>query len=267
MLSDPNRKDSASEENQVRDREISDILAQRDTSYGDSLLLANLNSDVMRYYLDKMEHDSLLNYFDTLAVSTSDRYTIQLYCHLNKIDSVRAILNRWPNTSQDDQDLIDFYTLYCDMNEDTLSFFDMDGEQKMTLETLAEQDNEAGELAKDVLNVIEGIPLVLTCEQRADCEEERKSKPIDKVITFNEFDNVFIYPNPGSELISIKSSFLCKKSYIVIYNHLNQIVFSRRALNDNFLELNVNFLRNGVYYVCIKTENKCSAFGKLVILH
>ena len=63
-------------------------------------------------------------------------------------------------------------------------------------------------------------------------------------------DNINIYPNPASEIINIESEY--QISYIEIIDYLGKIIIK----TDNYKNLNINELNNGMYSINIYTENE-----------
>ncbi|MFA7080994.1 MAG: C25 family cysteine peptidase [Bacteroidales bacterium] len=80
--------------------------------------------------------------------------------------------------------------------------------------------------------------------------------PPDAVITsinnINQgIDNISVYPNPAQDIINISN--LNTKSDIVLYDLLGRVKFS--SLNKIISNINVSSLKNGVYYLSIKSDS------------
>ena len=61
----------------------------------------------------------------------------------------------------------------------------------------------------------------------------------------------WVYPNPATDLINIKSSSLIGS--IIIYNQTGQIVATEKA-NDKHSQLNLSQYNPGIYLLRIETE-------------
>ncbi len=67
-------------------------------------------------------------------------------------------------------------------------------------------------------------------------------------------DNLNVYPNPVSEVLTIKVS--NEVSNIVIVNQLGQVVYTNNNVNEDKLTINVNNYANGTYFVKFMSDSK-----------
>ncbi len=72
-------------------------------------------------------------------------------------------------------------------------------------------------------------------------------------------EKVFIYPNPTSDFVSIKTDNIQK---INVYNSLGQLVIERQV-NQDFTQIDFTKLNKGVYFISIIKDN--SVINKKVI--
>lgn len=72
-------------------------------------------------------------------------------------------------------------------------------------------------------------------------------------ITYNSDNNISVYPNPASSTVHVKLNSVSEQASVTVYNALGQLVIEPTAVMDNSVEINVNSLPKGVYF--IKTTN------------
>ena len=85
----------------------------------------------------------------------------------------------------------------------------------------------------------------------------------DAVINHSAKSKIEVYPNPGSEKITIRST----DDRIINFELLNisgQKIISKRCFASR-LNINVSNLQPGLYFFNISTENNLSRYGKLLI--
>ncbi len=82
------------------------------------------------------------------------------------------------------------------------------------------------------------------------------------LIEFVEYD-VTIFPNPAIENIWIESDFNIEK--ITILDAVGKIVRQEDRVNSNFIEIDVQDLPNGLYFISIKSKNKIDKLRKLIV--
>jgi photosystem II stability/assembly factor-like uncharacterized protein len=70
------------------------------------------------------------------------------------------------------------------------------------------------------------------------------------------------YPNPAHDKITIESSFITGKTYLVISNSLSQEIIKQKIIN-NKTQIDVSFLPSGIYLVKVKND-KMVETGKLI---
>lgn len=90
-------------------------------------------------------------------------------------------------------------------------------------------------------------------------DSESKSFTVNSLgnIQFDEFNDVYIYPNPTNETlnISVPSQFGLPNSFF-ISNNLGQIINQKEILDELDLSINISSLSNGIYYITVKKEDK-----------
>ncbi len=75
---------------------------------------------------------------------------------------------------------------------------------------------------------------------------------INSVITIGD-DNIYIYPNPASNILNIKSSKINKFSRIEIFSMSGKKI---KPVSGDIKEINISNLPHGVYFVKFYTENE-----------
>ncbi|HIP37404.1 MAG TPA: T9SS type A sorting domain-containing protein [Crocinitomix sp.] len=78
-------------------------------------------------------------------------------------------------------------------------------------------------------------------------------------------DDFKIYPNPTNSSITIYTTPNTLIGSIKIYNHLGQVVKFRNGISSNKIQLDVNQLDNGMYYVKLLTLNNQTIIKKFVV--
>lgn len=73
-------------------------------------------------------------------------------------------------------------------------------------------------------------------------------------LSFGEGLGVRLYPNPVSSIITLQSNLSIQKSEIKIFNLLGETVLTQTDYSNSTLD--VTELRNGIYFLQIKTNNK-----------
>lgn len=87
--------------------------------------------------------------------------------------------------------------------------------------------------------------------------------PTFAIMPYNQFEFVpiknidveiiSIFPNPFSDLLSLKSNYIINE--ITIYNLINQVVFSSEKINNLFINFNLMYLpSNSIYILQVSTE-------------
>ncbi len=85
----------------------------------------------------------------------------------------------------------------------------------------------------------------------------------DAVINNPAKTKLIVFPNPGSEKITVRSQddkIICFK----LLNATGQLIISKRCFTSQ-LDVNINSIKPGFYFFNIKTENNLSRYGKLII--
>jgi len=76
----------------------------------------------------------------------------------------------------------------------------------------------------------------------------------------------YVYPNPSSEIINLKSSINSREKYkIILTNNLGQVVLDKKCSDLNNLEINIQNLEPGIYFINIEGDtdlNKKLSFIK-----
>jgi len=76
----------------------------------------------------------------------------------------------------------------------------------------------------------------------------------------------YVYPNPSSEIINLKSSINSREKYkIILTNNLGQVVLDKNCSDLNNLEINIQNLEPGIYFINIEGDidlNKKLSFIK-----
>jgi len=234
----------------------------------DSLIVSQLNAEILTYYISKNLIDSAILYVDTFALEFRDPIILELYYQVGKTDSIRAIIARWTDTSQDGSDLVEIHTIMCDLMEDSVSINEMDPEDLSWIRSISESDSEAGWMAKGILNTLFGNPLELPCELTLSCDEARFAdySPIEKDknnnINFNKIKN---YPDPFDEETTISLNFdenLVRNLKIHIFDIQGKLI-SELAINSKTLKIGKD-LHPGLYIYKITGENYTTLSGKMV---
>lgn len=82
-------------------------------------------------------------------------------------------------------------------------------------------------------------------------------------------DNCFIYPNPASDKITVKTSLLTDGSSPMIFHIINSQgipVLSQQIMGATQFDVNISNLKDGVYYASISDHSGLYASCKLIVL-
>ncbi|MCX6232545.1 MAG: T9SS type A sorting domain-containing protein [Bacteroidetes bacterium] len=82
----------------------------------------------------------------------------------------------------------------------------------------------------------------------------------------NNVNSILIYPNPASKYFNIDFNFGFEKDMqIQIYDVLGNRIIDQSITNRNPVSINVENLKNGIYYIKIKQQNNSILIKKLLI--
>ena len=77
-------------------------------------------------------------------------------------------------------------------------------------------------------------------------------------------EQIQIFPNPSSELITINSS--KEISVVEIYNGANQVVLRKNANNEKIVDINISQLTVGIYYASVNNVDGETKVKKLIVI-
>jgi hypothetical protein len=102
-----------------------------------------------------------------------------------------------------------------------------------------------------------------------DCESDTAAtETIDAVgIGIEELladGNIAVFPNPAREVVNIVST--DDITYITMLNNVGQLVYNKKVVNDNVLEINVTGFEAGIYMIKIETAENI-IIEKVLITH
>ena len=247
-------------------REIFVILAERDTTT-DTLLINQLNGEILGYYLTLNKIDSAILFVDTFDLEYRDPILLELYYHCGRTDSIRAILGRWVDTSQDGLDLVELHSIFCDLIEDSISINEMSPENLSWIRSISDNDSEAGWMAKGVLNTLYGIPIELPCNLTLSCDESRFANYSDIVNNTRLSSETVIknYPDPFENETTINLEFdenLVKQLKIHIFDMQGKLM-SVSSINSKMILIGKD-LPVGLYIYRISGDNFDPISGKMI---
>jgi hypothetical protein len=100
-------------------------------------------------------------------------------------------------------------------------------------------------------------PFTLTIDFSDVNEKITPSLPIEPVLSprYNEGDEIYIFPNPATDLVNIKSYKNSLIRTVQLVNMSGQIIFESNNINQSELEISIANRVTGVYYVRVLTEN------------
>lgn len=75
--------------------------------------------------------------------------------------------------------------------------------------------------------------------------------------------DIKLYPSPTNQFLNVVIPSNIKPTQIIIFNSLNQIVFSENT-NENYLKLKINY-SPGIYFLKIVAENQNNLFFKFIV--
>jgi photosystem II stability/assembly factor-like uncharacterized protein len=85
------------------------------------------------------------------------------------------------------------------------------------------------------------------------------------ILEEKQIENVTIYPNPFSNLATIKLSQNLKNGTLKIFNFMGQQVTELKELNGQSIDLHRDYLQSGMYLVHIIQDGKVVSIGKIII--
>ncbi|MBE9491240.1 MAG: T9SS type A sorting domain-containing protein, partial [Bacteroidetes bacterium] len=102
-----------------------------------------------------------------------------------------------------------------------------------------------------------------------DCESDTAAGPVSiKIIVGIEElladDNIAVFPNPAREVVNIVST--DDITYVTMLNNVGQLVYNKKVVNDNVLEINVTGFEAGIYMIKIETAENI-IIEKVLITH
>ncbi|WP_159023112.1 T9SS type A sorting domain-containing protein [Formosa sp. L2A11] len=87
-------------------------------------------------------------------------------------------------------------------------------------------------------------------------------------LSLTEFDlenTIFIYPNPTTDYVNIKSNISEKIKFIKLYNALGQRVYYEDAENKTDIKIDLSSFRKGIYFVKVSFESTRVITSKLIL--
>lgn len=68
--------------------------------------------------------------------------------------------------------------------------------------------------------------------------------------------NVYVYPNPATDEVSISSAFLLNKSEIEVYDVVGKLIYKTSSQNNSTVTINTSKLERGIYVVTIRNAQQ-----------
>ena len=78
--------------------------------------------------------------------------------------------------------------------------------------------------------------------------------------------NIEIYPNPSNDVIGVNFGTLKGEKSINIYNEIGQVVLKNETSNLDQHQIDISYLRSGVYYLTVTSESVIRSRQKLIVI-
>ena len=100
------------------------------------------------------------------------------------------------------------------------------------------------------------------CGSGYDGEVEDYTLVVQNTTNFNEIDaeNIKLYPNPVSGLLTIELEETVQELKIEISNSLGQLMEQRTVNGNKILNVDMTDYRSGIYFINLITDEKSSVF-------
>jgi hypothetical protein len=220
-------------------------------------------------FVDSLEFDKLLYlYRDTLA--DAPEYKVNLlatYLAIDSVVSARSLLNQLALDENISEAFVEYYDLVITMQEDTLTWLQIDSASVLKLKSLAQSNSDIALYALSALE-LRGDTLIKRhpedsyggYSQRLSFFEE-ETKPI-KIVSKLE-----IYPNPGKGDFNLRMNGLEGLTDVSVYDLSGRRLLFQRVnfINNNPIQLSMNGYNSGIYFVELRQNGVFQSAGKLII--
>jgi hypothetical protein len=152
---------------------------------------------------------------------------------------------------------------------------DCSGNSNLTYINLKNGNNSAFDLASDFSNLpnLESVCVDDINSDVSNLIETHVSQPITissvcsslSVSQLNNDKNTFIFPNPTTGFVNIKSNVSEKIKSIEFYNALGQRIYNEHIYNISDIKIDISNLKKGLYFVKVNFENTKVISSKLRI--
>jgi hypothetical protein len=219
-------------------------------------------------YVDSLEFDKLLYlYRDTLA--NAPEYKINLlatYLAIDSVTSARSLLNQLALNENISEQFIEYYDLVIGMEEDTLTWLEIDSVSVLKLKEIAQSETDLSFYALAALELRGDTVIKMHPEEvisgpsgkYAQAPKENNNKKINS--------DIKIYPNPSKGFLNIESKEIEGDVIINFFDISGRIIYSDRLLlrKNSPSQVNVSNISNGLYFIQINKDGKFVNTSKIV---
>jgi alpha-tubulin suppressor-like RCC1 family protein len=252
-------------------RGIASILAERDT-VSDTLNLSRLNGQALWYYLSHNLTDSAIWYLNNYGIDETNDLILPLLIKSGLTNQAREIIASLPDTTEEQDDLINYFTLLCDLIDEERTYFELDSDEIIFLNSLAIKMTPPGRMAAVLMSIINNVPIEIPCILTGSCEESRFSGNVasSSFQKLGSSEHLLIFPNPTSHhaLIMIPESYKDRSTLTVSLVDISgkEIYVEELKQNQIGVDIDVSEFNNGIYFVSLHQGNKLLLISKMVII-
>ena len=221
---------------------------------------------LIRYYLDSEQIAELSTFLSTDSSSRAASLNAVIAMKQGNYEAASSNIQLIDENINSDEFGYsnELYSILNELNQDTLSWFDMNAEQFEKIKQLSTKNNRIGVVAKLILEEISSVPYEEPLEEiNLESDEDYKEQS-----EINETGAIQIYPHPvGSQsVIEILLSDLPENSRFIIYDLHGKVLFNYDLLQQSTLIIvNNDMLTSGLYLGVVTSNNMIKQSIKFVV--
>ena len=180
--------------------------------------------------------------------------------------SARSLLNQLALDENITEDFVEYYDLVIIMQEDTLTWLQIDSASVIKLKTLAQSESDIALYAQSALELRGDTVIKRHPEESYGGPSGRYSQTPTINNKPEKKSEIKIYPNPSKGLLNIESIEIEGNVIVNLFDISGRIIYSDRIIlrKNSPSQLNVSNISNGLYFIHITQDGKSVNTSKIV---
>lgn len=243
----------------------------------ETVVLSDLKSDLINYYLAASLNDTLHNYNDStvlLLQSETDEYSIKqlasIYLNNGQLSLASGKLSALNQTNTENTNYVSLMNILIDLKQNNKNVFQMSNSQEQTIRGISETNTNAAYNAQAILNLVFEEYNVERPTYYTEGLGKSKSSTIIKETTKNiKLKFLSVYPNPTTNILNV--DYKCKsdsKNNSLTISNITGTIIKNIVINGLLGQeiIDVSNFSSGVYFIELKNNNETISKEKFVVI-